>query len=77
MKEISKREVNEVSAGVVVSSGKLVAAMTTGAIAGALRGIPGGPIGMAGNAVFGAGMAAAGVAMADAAAIRESNVFKK
>lgn len=76
MRKISKREASKVSAG-VVSSGRLVAAMTAGAVAGALRGIPGGPIGMAGNAIFGAGMAAAGVAMSDAAALREKNAERK
>lgn len=51
----------------------MFAAVTVGAITGALRGIPGGPLGMIGSAVFGAGMAAAENAMVDAAQIADND----
>lgn len=71
MRAISGNEISEISGG--LSLGKLIASVTVGAITGAVRGIPGGPVGMVGNAIFGAGMAAAGVAVHNAAAIAEQN----
>jgi hypothetical protein len=71
MREIEQSRIKEVSGG--ISFTNLVATMVTGAVAGALRGIPGGPVAMIGSAIFGAGMAAAGTAIVDASTIHDVN----
>jgi len=62
------------SSGGKISVGKLFGGMVIGAITGALRGIPGGPLAMFGSAVAGAGMGAFAVAMNDAAEIKSQNL---
>jgi hypothetical protein len=72
MKMLPNEQVLLVSAGVKISTTKLIGAIVGGAITGAIRGIPGGPIGMIGNAVAGAGLGAFTVAAYDAGQIYDS-----